>query len=83
MATLRGTTTLAGTTLFMADAFRRAVSTTGIPLPDAVQMTSRTAARLIGLNDRGARQPGLRADMVELDAGLRPTRVWLGGTTVT
>ncbi|MGW4033748.1 amidohydrolase family protein [Streptomyces sp. NPDC004838] len=82
VARLRGTDTLAGSTLFVAEAFRRAVSTVGIPLPDAVRMTSGTAARLLGLRDRGALRPGLRADLVELEQDLRPARVWLGGVAV-
>ncbi|MET4924005.1 amidohydrolase family protein [Streptomyces sp. PSRA5] len=82
VARLRGTDTLAGSTLFVAEAFRRAVLTVGLPLADAVRMTSGTAARLLGLRDRGALRPGLRADLVELDATLRPARVWLGGVMV-
>ncbi|MGW8572900.1 N-acetylglucosamine-6-phosphate deacetylase [Streptomyces niveus] len=82
VATLRGTGTLAGSTLFVAEAFRRAVGTVGLPLADAVRMTSGTAARLLGLRDRGELRPGLRADLVELDAALRPARVWLGGVAV-
>lgn len=82
VATLRGTGTLAGSTLFVAEAFRRAVSSVGIPLPDAVRMTSATAARLLGLRDRGELRPGLRADLVELDPSLRPARVWLAGVPV-
>ncbi|MEV0776447.1 N-acetylglucosamine-6-phosphate deacetylase [Streptomyces sp. NPDC050428] len=82
VARLRGTDTLAGSTLFVAEAFRRAVLTVGLPLADAVRMTSTTAARLLGLPDRGALRPGLRADLVELDPTLRPARVWLAGVPV-
>ncbi|MFI6080927.1 N-acetylglucosamine-6-phosphate deacetylase [Streptomyces sp. NPDC051217] len=82
VARLRGTDTLAGSTLFVAEAFRRAVATVGIPLADAVRMASGTAARLLGLSDRGELRPGLRADLVELGPDLRPARVWLGGVEV-
>lgn len=83
VATLHGTDTLAGSTLFVAEAFHRAVTTVGLPLPDAVRMTSSTAARLLTLPDRGDLRPGLRADLVELDPDLRPARVWLGGAPVS
>jgi len=36
------------------------------PLPDAVAVVSRTPARMIGLDDRGAIAPGLRADLVRV-----------------
>ncbi|MCF3963149.1 N-acetylglucosamine-6-phosphate deacetylase, partial [Streptomyces fuscigenes] len=82
VARLRGTRTLAGSTLFVAQALRRAVSVVGLPLADAVRMSSGTAARLLGLRDRGELRPGLRADLVELDGELRPGRVWLRGQPV-
>ncbi|GHH79090.1 N-acetylglucosamine-6-phosphate deacetylase [Streptomyces sulfonofaciens] len=79
VARLRGTDTLAGSTLFVAAAFRRAVLDVGIPVPDAVLMAATTPAALLGLTDRGALRPGLRADLVALDERLRPARVWLAG----
>ncbi|MEW2549986.1 N-acetylglucosamine-6-phosphate deacetylase [Streptomyces sp. NPDC047002] len=82
VARLRGTETLAGSTLFVAEALRRAVRVVGLPLSDAVRMASGTAARLLGLRDRGELRPGLRADLVELDEELRPARVWLAGQPV-
>jgi N-acetylglucosamine-6-phosphate deacetylase len=82
VAHLRGTATLAGSTLFVAEALRRAVSVVGLPVADAVRMASGTAARLFGLDGRGELRPGLRADLVELDGDLRPSRVWLGGAAV-
>ncbi|WP_328583953.1 N-acetylglucosamine-6-phosphate deacetylase [Streptomyces sp. NBC_00370] len=82
VARLRGTDTLAGSTLFVADAFRRAVLGIGLPLADAVRMATTNAARLLRLTDRGALLPGLRADLVSLDAELRPDRVWLAGESV-
>ena len=38
----------------------------GLPLPDAVAMVSANPARRIGLDDRGAIAPGLRADLVRV-----------------
>jgi N-acetylglucosamine-6-phosphate deacetylase len=79
VAHLRGTATLAGSTLFVAEAFRRAVDGIGLPVTDAVRMAATTAAGLYGLGDRGALRAGARADLVELDGELRPARVWLAG----
>jgi N-acetylglucosamine-6-phosphate deacetylase len=79
VAHLRGTSTLAGSTLFVAEAFRRAVDGIGLPVTDAVRMAATTAAELYGLSDRGALRAGARADLVELDEDLRPARVWLAG----
>ncbi|MFJ2954340.1 N-acetylglucosamine-6-phosphate deacetylase [Streptomyces sp. NPDC087270] len=83
VARLRGTDTLAGSTLFVAEAFRRAVDVVGLPAADAARMSAGTAARLLGLTDRGALRPGLRADLVELDRDLKPARVWLAGRRVS
>jgi N-acetylglucosamine-6-phosphate deacetylase len=83
VARLRGTGTLAGSTLFVAEAFRRAVDVVGLPTADAARMAAGTAARLLGLTDRGTLRPGLRADLVELDDALHPARVWLAGRAVT
>ncbi|MFJ9034108.1 N-acetylglucosamine-6-phosphate deacetylase [Streptomyces sp. NPDC102274] len=83
VAQLRGTSTLAGSTLFVAEAFRRAARDLGLPLTDAVQMAATTAARLLGLTDRGTLRVGLRADLVELDDELSPAHVWLAGQRQT
>jgi N-acetylglucosamine-6-phosphate deacetylase len=69
---------IAGSTLTMDVALRNAVEA-GITLVDAVRMASTTPARLLGLADRGAIVPGLRADLVVLDAGLRLKRVVKAG----
>jgi N-acetylglucosamine-6-phosphate deacetylase len=87
---------IAGSTLTMAAALRRAVAA-GISLVDAALMAATTPARAIGLAGTvGALVPGLRADLVELDADLRVVRVmraghwlapppqrWAGGSTGT
>ncbi|WP_229067835.1 N-acetylglucosamine-6-phosphate deacetylase [Actinoplanes sp. DH11] len=72
---------IAGSTLTMDAALRNAVAA-GIPLPDAARMASTTPARLLGLTDRGAITPGLRADLVVLDADLRLKQVLRGGAPV-
>jgi N-acetylglucosamine-6-phosphate deacetylase len=79
VARLHGTDTLAGSTLFVAEAFRRAVRTIGLPVADAARMAATTAAGVLGLGERGALRAGHRADLVELDDELRPEGIWLAG----
>jgi N-acetylglucosamine-6-phosphate deacetylase len=70
---------IAGSTLTMDEALRNAVRA-GIALPDAVAMAATTPARALGLDDRiGALEPGLRADLVVLDADLTVKRVMRAG----
>ncbi|MDQ0794814.1 N-acetylglucosamine-6-phosphate deacetylase [Streptomyces sp. B1I3] len=60
---------IAGSTLTLDTAFRRAVTLDGIPVDDVVQSISATPARLLGLYDRiGSLDPGKDADLVVLDA---------------
>ncbi|GAA0815028.1 N-acetylglucosamine-6-phosphate deacetylase [Spirilliplanes yamanashiensis] len=73
---------IAGSTLTMDAALRRAVGA-GITLADAVTMASATPARAIGLTDRGAIAPGLRADLVVLAEDLTVKRVMRGGAWVS
>jgi N-acetylglucosamine-6-phosphate deacetylase len=73
---------IAGSTLTMDAAFRRAVDA-GITLPDAALMAATTPARALGLLDEvGALEAGLRADLVVLSAQLQVKRVMRGGTWV-
>ncbi|MCU7727209.1 N-acetylglucosamine-6-phosphate deacetylase [Actinoplanes sp. KI2] len=72
---------IAGSTLTMDLALRNAVEA-GIPLQDAVAMASTTPARVLGLDDVGALEAGLRADLVVLDAGLRVKGVLRAGVWV-
>lgn len=61
--------TIAGSTLTMDVAFKRAVTVDRIPLQDAVRALSANPARLIGLADEvGSIEPGKYADLVVLDA---------------
>jgi N-acetylglucosamine-6-phosphate deacetylase len=60
---------IAGSTLTMDVAFKRAVTVDRIPLRDAVRALSTNPARLIGLADEvGTIEPGKYADLVVLDA---------------
>jgi N-acetylglucosamine-6-phosphate deacetylase len=52
----------------------------GVSLPDAVRAAATNPARLLGLDDRGRLAPGLRADLVVLDArSWKVRRVMRGG----
>ncbi|HEX2903497.1 MAG TPA: N-acetylglucosamine-6-phosphate deacetylase [Jatrophihabitans sp.] len=71
---------LAGSTLTMDVAFRRAVTEVGLSLPDAVRVSSTNPARLLGIQDRcGDIRPGLAADLVHLADDLTLRRVMVAG----
>ncbi|MGW1005473.1 N-acetylglucosamine-6-phosphate deacetylase [Streptomyces sp. NPDC002520] len=60
---------IAGSTLTMDRAFKRAVTVDGLPVADAVAALSANPARLLGMSDRiGSLEPGKDADLVVLDA---------------
>lgn len=70
---------LAGSTLTMDAAVRRATAA-GVSIVATCRMAATTPARVLGLGDRlGALSPGLRADLVVLDDGLRISRVMRAG----
>ena len=78
-----GTDTLAGSVIALDSAVRNLVGS-GLDVAAAVAAASANPAALLGLADRGAIAVGLRADLVELDDGLRVRRVtrgedWLPG----
>ncbi|PSJ26680.1 N-acetylglucosamine-6-phosphate deacetylase [Streptosporangium nondiastaticum] len=60
---------IAGSTLTLDTAFKRAVTIDGLPVGDAVRALSATPARLLGAAGRiGSLEPGKDADLVVLDA---------------
>lgn len=74
---------IAGSTLTLDDALRRAVHEVGISLADAVTALTTTPARAIGrAADLGQLAPGFAADAVLLDDDLTVARVWAAGTRV-
>jgi N-acetylglucosamine-6-phosphate deacetylase len=59
---------IAGSTLTLDRAFKRAVTIDRIPVEDVVAALSATPARLLGMDDRvGSLEPGKDADLVLLD----------------
>ncbi|MFJ8732251.1 N-acetylglucosamine-6-phosphate deacetylase [Streptomyces bauhiniae] len=59
---------IAGSTLTLDRAFRRAVTVDGLPVADVVRALSANPARLLGMADRvGSLEPGKDADLVLLD----------------
>lgn len=60
---------IAGSTLTLDTAFRRAAAVDGLPVEDIVQAISANPARLLGVDDRvGSLEAGKDADLVVLDA---------------
>ncbi|MCD1267681.1 N-acetylglucosamine-6-phosphate deacetylase [Microbacterium sp. MEC084] len=79
VARLKDGDAIAGSTLLLDEALRRAVEA-GIPLPDAVGALTIVPARTLGLDDElGTLEPGYAADAVLLDVELRPESVWAAG----
>jgi N-acetylglucosamine-6-phosphate deacetylase len=81
VARLASTGSIAGSTLTMDAALRRAVAV-GASMVDAARMAATTPARAVGLHDTGEIRPGLRADLVVLDDALRPASIIRGGSPV-
>ncbi|MEU8247009.1 N-acetylglucosamine-6-phosphate deacetylase [Nonomuraea sp. NPDC048916] len=74
---------IAGSTLTMDVAFRRAVREVGLSLPEAVEITSRTPARVLGIDDRvGSIAAGKSADLVVLTDELEVAGVMKRGAWV-
>ena len=76
-----GTGAIAGGTSHMCDQLRRHVQR-GRKLDDAVSMASTTAARALGLADRGSIAVGNRADLLLCNNNFEPTHVVRVGEAV-
>lgn len=70
---------IAGSTLTLDRAFRRAVQACGFSLLDAVTASSTTPAGVLGRRDLGRIEPGARADLVVLDQDYQVQGVMAGG----
>jgi N-acetylglucosamine-6-phosphate deacetylase len=77
-AVLAGTDTLAGSVIGLDDAVRNLVEA-GIPLHHVMAAASTYPLDLLGETDRGRIAVGQKADLVELDPGLRVDRVLVAG----
>jgi N-acetylglucosamine-6-phosphate deacetylase len=74
---------IAGSTLTLDSAFKRAVTVNGLPVQDAVTALSATPARLLGAADRiGSLEVGKDADLVVLDGSFDLVGVMRKGTWV-
>ncbi|WP_329519487.1 N-acetylglucosamine-6-phosphate deacetylase [Spirillospora sp. NBC_01491] len=79
-ATLADGSSIAGSTITMADAFRRAVTVVGLPIERAAEAAALTPARALGIAGRvGSLAPGKAADLVVLDDELGVARVMKDG----
>ncbi|MER7515142.1 N-acetylglucosamine-6-phosphate deacetylase [Streptomyces sp. NPDC126499] len=74
---------IAGSTLTLDRAFKRAVTVDRLPVESVVQAISANPARLLGVYDRvGSLEPGKDADLVVLDADFELKGVMRKGTWV-
>jgi N-acetylglucosamine-6-phosphate deacetylase len=82
-ARLAGTSSLAGSTLTMDEALRRAVRDSGLSIERAAAAAATNPARVLGLEARiGSVAAGRRADLVVLDDELRVAAVMAAGAWV-
>ena len=83
-AVLRGTNTIAGSTLTLDQALRRAMHDVGLSPREAVEAVTLTPARALGLEHRhGLLAEGFAADAVLLDHAWAVTGVWGAGAQLS
>lgn len=83
VATLTGGTSIAGGTAHLLDVVRFAVTEAGVDLVRAVRAASTVPATVLGMQDRiGVLAAGRRADVVLVDAQLKPVTVLRSGVRV-
>ncbi|PRY67649.1 N-acetylglucosamine 6-phosphate deacetylase [Glaciihabitans tibetensis] len=82
-ALLRGTTTIAGSTLTQDRALRVAITRAHIPAVDAVAALTLTPAKVLGIEHRhGLLAPGFVADAVLLNSAWEVDEVWADGRRI-
>jgi len=82
-AVLRGTNTIAGSTLTLDQALRRAIVDVGLSPREAIEAVTLTPARALGLEHRhGLLAEGFAADAVLLDHAWAVTGVWGDGARI-
>ena len=83
LAMLRGTTTIAGSTVTQDSALRQAMRDVGVAPADAVAALTTVPARALGLDhELGLLAPGYAADAVLLDHEWRVSEVWGAGSPI-
>ncbi len=83
LAVLRGTNTIAGSTLTQDQSLRCAITQAGVSPQQAVESLTATPATTIGLGERlGRLAPGYAADAVLLDSEWQVQGVWAAGKPV-
>jgi len=81
-AVLKGTNTLAGSSIHLMEGVRRAVRF-GIPMEEAIRAATETPARAIGMeNELGKLEINRSADFVLLDSELNVNAVFIGGNKI-
>ena len=81
-AVIKGTDTIAGSSIHLMEGLRRTVSY-GVPLEDAVTAATIAPARAIRADrETGSIAPGKAADLVLLDAKLQVRRVFIDGREI-
>ncbi|GAA4301349.1 N-acetylglucosamine-6-phosphate deacetylase [Compostibacter hankyongensis] len=71
--------TLSGSALTLLQAVSNCVEHAGIALPEALRMATVYPAAVIGSADRGALEPGCRADLILFDRNMALSGVCFGG----
>jgi N-acetylglucosamine-6-phosphate deacetylase len=74
---------LAGSVVTLPEAIQNLALTTSAGVPSAVLAATSNPAKVLGLTDRGALRPGMRADFTLLGDQGRPVSTIVGGTTFT
>ncbi|MCL2787330.1 MAG: amidohydrolase family protein [Micrococcales bacterium] len=83
VARLAGGTAIAGGTAHVLDVVRMSVLDAKVDLVEAVKSASQTPARVLGMERKiGALKAGMRADVLLVDADLKPQAVIKAGTQV-